>query len=160
MTARRGRYQPLDRIWARGVRDPATGCLLLPGDDYGMVSVRGTLDRVHRLAWRLSRHRPIPPGRMVTHRCDRKPCFEPTHLRLGTAASNAAEAVARGRIRRGERHPGARLTEADVVAIRAKRRADGSLHRELADEYGVARTTISSVVRGATWAWVDRQAAA
>ena len=152
MTARRRRrYRPLSRIWARGQWDPSTGCLLLPGDGYGMVSALGTLDRVHRVAWRLSRRRPVPPGRMVTHTCDNKPCFAPRHLRLGSAASNAREAVERGRTRRGASHWNARLTEADVAAIRAKREAQGVLHRELASEFGVAQTTIASVVRRVTW---------
>jgi hypothetical protein len=127
---------------------------------YAGVKIRRTRDRPTTMTGPAIRHRgPCGPRRRC-HRADCRARFGacPT-VELGTDASNAAEAVARGRIRRGERHPAARLTEADVVSIRAKRRADGSLHRELADEYGVARTTISAAVRGVTWRHLEQAAA-
>lgn len=160
------RYRPASRIWARAVRrvdlSVVNGayCLDYPsGNDYGSLRLNGRQERAHRIAWLLARRRPIPAGRMVTHACGRRPCIEGRHLRLGTAASNARDAIAHGRIPRGSRHWAAKLTEADVIAIRAKRRAGGVLLRDLADELGVARTTLGAAARGASWRHVGEVAA-
>lgn len=39
----------------------------------------------------------IPPGKMVLHSCDNRPCVEITHLRVGTAKDNAGDMADRGR---------------------------------------------------------------
>lgn len=147
----RRRRQPLSRIWARATPDPATGCLLLAGDGYRAVLVEGRLDRAHRLAWRLHHRRRVPAGRLVTHSCDRRSCIAREHLHLGTIASNAREAAGRGRMRRGEAHPAARLREADIPVIRARYAAGQALQRELARDHGVTRSAIASVVQRRTW---------
>lgn len=54
---------------------------------------------------------------------------------------------------RGEDHPSARLTEADIRAIRARRR-EGWLVREIAAERGVATPTISKILGGRSWSHV------
>jgi hypothetical protein len=124
-----------------------------------MIRVDGVLDRSYRAAWRLSRRRRIPPGAFVTHRCDRPSCFEPTHLRLGTPATNAREASQRGRLRFGERHWRHVLTD-DAVRDMRRDYVPGRVRIvDLAREHGVARTTAGSAIRGATWAHVDRVAA-
>jgi hypothetical protein len=81
----------------------------------------------------------------------RRAC-NPTHLFLGTKAVNNADRAAKGRNAptHCDRNPCARLTDDDVREIRA-RRAAGSLLRELADDFGVAKSTISMAARGDTW---------
>ena len=39
----------------------------------------------------------IPEGLFVIHSCDTPACVKPSHLRIGTAADNAADMVRRGR---------------------------------------------------------------
>jgi hypothetical protein len=155
----RRRRQPLSRIWARGRRDSETGCFVGPTDKPLMVLVEGRLDRIYRVAWRLSRRRPVPRGRPISHDCDRPSCFEPRHLKLSTPARNAREASERGRLRRGERHWNARLTD-DAVRDMRRDYVPGRVRIvDLAREHGIARTTAGSAIRGATWAHVDRVAA-
>jgi hypothetical protein len=72
------------RVWTLGTN----------GDGYGYVSFRKKAYRVHRLAWVLT-NGAIPPGLVVRHRCDLPPCFEVSHLLLGSEADNAADRIAR-----------------------------------------------------------------
>ena len=90
------------------------------------------------------------PGRTVCHRCDRRACFNPDHLFIGTQADNIADAVAKGRMAKGERAGRAVLTEKAILDIRA-RVAAGAVQRKLAMEYGVPPATICDVVRRKTW---------
>jgi hypothetical protein len=155
---RRHRLSP-SRIWARGRRDPATGCLVWQGahdaKGYGRVRYRGRVVRPHRLAWELSRHRRVPAGKLVTHRCDNPPCFEPRHMRLGTPQSNMREASLRGRLCHGERHPRAKLTGSVVAEARSVHQAGLATFAVLAAESGVAPATIREAVVGVTWRHVQ-----
>lgn len=60
-------------------------------------------------------------------------------------------------LRRGEAHGRAKLTEADVLAIRARYvwqdRNNGA--RALSRRYGVSKTTIARIVAGEYWAHVE-----
>ncbi len=55
--------------------------------------------------------------------------------------------------RRGEKNNRSRLTEADILDIRV-RLERGEKQADIANLYGVAQTTISSIKRGATWGYV------
>jgi hypothetical protein len=157
MTGRRraSRSLPASRLWSRCRRDETTGCLIFVGghsDGYGIISVNGVPQRTHRVAYRLSRRRRIPVGRMVTHRCPRtKGCCEPTHLRLGDHRSNAADAIAHGEILRGEAHPNSILTTERVLAIRAAYAAGLGTQAEVARAFEIGRSTVGEIVRLERW---------
>ena len=91
---------PRERLEARLVQQ-TDGCLVWTGavdfGGYGQLSVNGEKVLVHRLAWSLANNRPVPDGQHILHSCDNPPCCEPTHLRLGTAADNAADRATKGR---------------------------------------------------------------
>lgn len=53
--------------------------------------------RVTHLAW-AERHGPVPKGRFVLHRCDVPACCNVDHLFLGSAADNARDMAAKGRV--------------------------------------------------------------
>jgi hypothetical protein len=105
----------------------------------------------HRISWEIHRG-PIPPGLHVCHKCDTPSCVNPDHLFLGTAADNMADKCAKGRgnFRRGMTSGRAKLTDADVVAIRADRR----LQAEIAEAYGVSNPIISRIKSRKIWAHV------
>jgi hypothetical protein len=117
---------------------------------YGVVKWQGQLFVAHRLAWTLTSG-PIVDDSFVLHRCDNPPCCNPAHLFLGTAADNTADAIAKGRLKTlfpaGERHPLARLTDADAALIRQMREAGVPL-KEIAARFGIATSHVSKVSRG------------
>lgn len=110
--------------------------------------------------WTMSAHRfayllwcgPIPSADLhVLHRCDFKPCCNPSHLWLGTHQENMADKIAKGRDARGERQGGHKLTDDGVREIRRRSKA-GEPRTTLAQEFGVSATAISYAARGKTWA--------
>jgi DNA-binding XRE family transcriptional regulator len=51
----------------------------------------------------------------------------------------------------GEKHGRAKLTAADVIAIRELFSKSPFTHQQIASMYGVTRTTITSIHRGINW---------
>lgn len=122
---------------------------------YGYLKVNGRIARAHRVALGLSQGRDIPAGVLVRHTCDNPPCCNPAHLVEGTFQDNVADAVERGRLRRGSSSPVAKLTEQAISDIRTRYAAGGISQRQLAQDYGVSVGAISHAVRGSCWAHVD-----
>lgn len=156
---RRYRGESLHDWVARNIAPPdANGCRLwLKAKNpkgYGVVSTASTkVSQVSRVIWEQT-HGPIPPGLLVCHRCDVRACCEVTHLFLGTPADNSRDRCDKNRGTRGEATWSARLTEADVRAIRAQRAA-GAYQVDLAADYGVNEATISNICTRTTWGHVE-----
>ena len=95
-------------------------------------------------------HGPRQSGHDVAHaNCDLTD-NSPENLRWATRKENIADSVNRGRHAYGERHGKAKLTIADVIAIRERHAISGEV-RALAIKYGVHRVTISGIVSGRLW---------
>lgn len=86
-------------------------------------------------------------GRCVMHLCDNPACVNPAHLKLGTQVENIKDAVDKGHMRRGETHPCARLTDADVAFIRSSA-SDAETRRALAAQFGVLPLTVWKIQTG------------
>src|SRR3990167_5763706 len=159
------------RLLARGKREsverrPGLGpCLVFVGatvNGYGKLSVNHRMWLAHRLAYKLFTGR-IRSRMYVLHSCDNKPCFEPSHLFVGTQQDNLNDAISKGRIARGDlhglkKHPeriarGAKsslrlhprslfvpFSFSDVQDIRRSYRT-GASQRQLAKERGVCTAT-------------------
>jgi hypothetical protein len=144
-----------DRFWPKVDRRGPEECwpwraYRKPGG-YGAIAAGGRTRplQAHRVAWILT-NGPIAAGLHVCHRCDNPPCVNPAHLFLGTDADNAADAASKGRVRRGERHPHARLTAARVRWIRAQVAA-GVLPRVVARRVGVTARHVRKVADRRAW---------
>jgi hypothetical protein len=135
---------------ARYIPVPFSGCWLWTGDLGRNGYARFNNHLANRIAWSLFRGA-IPKGMCVCHRCDVRQCVNPEHLFLGTHAENMRDMGDKGRARtpqvRGERNPRAKLTEADVIAIRSST----LLQRELARIYGLTPTYVSEIRTRAVW---------
>lgn len=72
------------------------------------------------------------------------------NLRWDTTRNNQLDRIKHGTSNRGERCAAAKLTEAQIHAIRA----DNRLQREIAADYGVKDNTISRIKSGKRWAHI------
>lgn len=117
---------------------------------YGRTKYGGRTVSAHRLAFMFSVG-PIPAEMDVCHRCDNPPCCNPAHLFLGDHAANMADMKTKGRAKsgspKGEDHPQAKLSDADVREIRDRYRA-GARQGVLASDFGVSQAYISRLVSG------------
>jgi len=118
---------------------------------YGYLSVGGKSVRAHRWLFALL-HGAVADDEVVRHKCDNPRCVNPTHLEIGTYADNTRDKFDRGRApnRQGSKHPLARMTEADVVALR-KAAELGETHEQLAARFGLSRAHVGKITRRENW---------
>ncbi len=143
------------RFWAKVARGRADACWLWTAstyrNGYGMFSLRrGRTSKptpAHRVAYALAEG-PLRAGEVVWHRCGTKVCTNPRHL----VQSSLSEPMRRYGVR-GERHPHARFTAAEVAALRRLHAAGGATATvtALAQEFGVAKSTTSRILSGTRW---------
>ncbi len=159
---------PKTRFWSKVDKTPGHG----PDGDcwvwtarkndkgYGIISDRRKGIRAHRLSYEMA-YGEIPPGEgyhgtCVCHRCDNPSCVRPDHLFIGPFRDNRDDCVQKRRhwygermsvVIRGEGHPKHRLTEQQVLAIRADRRKQ----RVIAEEYGISEVHVSGIKTRRCW---------
>lgn len=151
------------RFWKR-VAKPLDGgaCWLWTGGTnqrgYGKLRVLDRTLTAHRASYELA-FGEIPYGMLVCHHCDNRLCVRPDHLFLGTHADNQQDKHAKGRavFCHGEKHPMAKLSEAQVHEIR-QAIAAGEGQRKIATRYGVTQMVVSNIHTGKSWRRVSSQA--
>jgi hypothetical protein len=92
------------------------------------------------------------------------PWITRSRLPFGTDAENTADMIAKGRggsqihperLPRGERHCMAKLTEADVRAIRVRYANGGVSYAYLGRDYGVSAQVIGGIINRLSWRHVE-----
>jgi hypothetical protein len=112
---------------------------------YGQIGYNGQKWRAHRLVANLCGNT-LTPDICVCHSCDNSLCMNPSHLFLGTQATNVADKMAKGRHRalRGEKNGHATISDAAVAEIRRLARS-GVNQRVLAETYNVSQPLVSMI---------------
>lgn len=125
-------------------------CILWPyakSKGYGKFTVGGVRHYVHVHALERTVG-PAPDGMVARHGpCHDPACFNPRHLMWGTRIQNQGDRRRDGTAPIGSAHPAAKLSESDVLEIRASD-VPGV---DLAHRYEVKVTTIYAVRRRQTW---------
>lgn len=157
-----------ERFWRKVTKTDScwmwTGCVSTDG--YGRIKLDkpSSLNRTtHKLSWEIA-NGPVPDGLFVLHKCDVRRCVNPEHLFLGTQQDNVDDMLSKGRNQRGSGHYMARrgggkgednraskLTEAQVLEIRARYKPRTVGVDVLAKDFGVSRSTVWLVIKRKLW---------
>lgn len=136
----------------------------------------------HRLLWEVTNGL-VDPGLLVLHRCDNRRCVLLKHLFVGTHQDNATDMVSKNRQAHGQKHGShtkpesrcygdrngsrckpwtrprgessgmSKMTDDEVLGIRWLY-AEGWHQEIIAEYFGTAQSTVSSIVRRETWAHI------
>jgi hypothetical protein len=109
----------------------------------------------HRIVARTFHGPPPTPQHQVAHNDGNPSNNSVENIRWATAKDNQADRRLHGTDFRGERHPCAKLSEAEAADIRGSR-ARGELPSAVARTFGVSKTTVKGIVRGERWAHLDQ----
>jgi len=142
------------------IGEPMSGCWLWEGaifkrTGYGQMRMNKKIFLAHRIAWELHRG-PIPQGEgyhgiCVCHRCDNPFCVNPDHLFLGTHTDNMQDKANKGRTRPGDKGSKCHLSSLTEEQVLSIRKETGRTYTDIAKDYGVTRTAISSIIRRKQW---------
>lgn len=139
-----------ERFWKYTDRRGPDECWLWTGlrdkGNYGVIAVRvngvSKSWRAHRFSWTIANGE-IPSGLLVLHKCDNPICVNPAHLRVGTQLDNMRDKTEKGRgnLRSGYRHYKSKLSDQDILDIRASTESG----KALAEKYKTTANYISNI---------------
>lgn len=129
-------------------------CLIWPyargSDGYGRMFTGERQEIVPRRLCEDVNGPPPTPKHEAAHSCGRghEACCTKRHLSWKTPKENKADMIGHGTICRGERHGAAKLTDADVLAIRATSHPNQC---ELGRQYNVNSSLIGLILKRKIW---------
>ena len=95
---------------------------------------------------------PAPVGARVVRHLDGDELNNcATNLAWGTHSDNMADSKRHGTDPAGERNPAAKLTEAQVIAIKSRLTNERGNRAELGREFGMSPSMIQRIARGQNW---------
>jgi len=150
----------LDRFWSKvDIREPneCWNWQLSPTrHGYGLFAAGGTLHRCTRFAWTHGDGlyaTPIQGKLRITTSCGNKMCCNPKHMKLNSQQEVFDRIREAGTMTVGSKHRMSKLTEADVINIRARyiRRSDTDGLKGIAEDYSVTPGCVRDIIIRKTW---------
>lgn len=119
----------------------------------GKFSINGEAIYASRASFIL--HKGDPGKLHVCHTCDNGLCVNPDHLFLGTHLDNMRDMVQKGRKPKGREtntflgssHPTTKLSESDVLEMRASSKS----MKDLASQYGISYSAVYAIIQRRNW---------
>lgn len=133
-------------------------CLIWPysvGDHgRGSVQMNNVIMSAPRAMCLMVHGAPPTPEHEAAHSCGKghEGCVHPQHLSWKTRVENEADKIVHGTLRKGTGINTNKLTELQVKEIRRRLAAETGV--DLAEEFGVTPSQISSIKTGKSWAWL------
>lgn len=121
-------------------------------DGYASIILDQEIHYAHRMAYLLT-YGEIPFGLCVLHKCDNRACCNPLHHFTGTIDDNNKDRMSKGRSARniGTLNGRVKLTEADVRYIREACASGTKSQKEIAEELGISRSSVSFIISRRNW---------
>ena len=132
-------------------------CLIWPfyrnWTGYGQIRRNKKLYLVSRLVCVVVHGEPPTPKHEAAHLCGKghEGCVNPNHLAWKTSAENNADKVAHGTHNRGQKHPFAKLTNAQVRHLRETEATRTETFEEIGARFGMSGGAVRVAIRGKTY---------
>lgn len=121
---------------------------------YAYFTYYGIPVRAARFIWKRLNYRDDLSRKLhICHSCDNKGCVNPKHLFLGTHQENMDDKVNKDRQHRpkGTLHPGAKLTENDVLEIKRLYKTGKYTYKQIGESFNIEHTAIYRIMHGKSW---------
>lgn len=148
-----------DRYWSKVDEPDNNGCWLWNAgkltSGYGIYTIKHENFVATRISYE-DVHGKVPDGLFMLHHCDVRACVNPEHLYAGTKKDNVDDMYRRKRANniRGTTVHNSLLNEDVVREMRHMRSEYGATFVDIADYFGVSKSTASHAITGINWAWV------
>jgi len=135
--------------------EDSNGCWLwqrsVASSGYGQIRWNYINFRANRASY-IAFNGEIPAGMVVRHTCDNKLCINPQHLILGTCKDNSADMMERNRQAKGSKNGRCKLSEEEVLEIRASPLSCA----QLAIKYGISKGHAHRIKNGVAWSSINQ----
>ena len=121
---------------------------------YGRICVGPKVRTASRVICEMAHGQPPSGKHHAAHSCGNGHlgCVNPKHLRWASPKENCADKITHGTLPVGCAHPGAKLSEGDVLLIRSLSATHSQ--RALAARFGVSRRNIRAIIDRDSWGWL------
>lgn len=125
---------------------------------YGRFKLNGKLVSPHAISYQIHND-DYDSTKDVCHKCDNPSCINPEHLFLGTRTQNVLDSIQKGRWNgnptKGADHPSSKLTDKDVMLIKAILKYSDLNVVQIAKMFSVSLTTIKNIRSKKRWSHIN-----